>query len=209
MENYKVFFTIYAFFFLVGIDRAQAYEPKTGNITATLGPIASQLNMNRKPKGTNNPIMGGFGIVANGDLSHSNSLETAIFYSPRLYYRTHDDFEVIEKVKRVHITLGHRWYLNRYLSTSAGFFSSYAIGDSQPYFTNKPQDPNNIIDTSADDLTEYGVDLAVQSDIWFDKKIAVVAEARYSVGLTPKSNESTDHYALMLGIRYLVQQGSK
>lgn len=209
MENYKVFFIIYAFFFLVVSNKAFAYEPRNGNITATLGPIASQTNMLRKPAGANNPIMGGFGIVANGDLSHSNSLETAIFYTPRLYSRIRDDFEIVEKIKRVHITLGHRWWFNRYLSASAGFFSSYAIGDPQPVFTNKPQNPDDIVDTSADDLTEYGVDLAVQSDIWFDQKIAVITEARYSVGLTPKSNESTDHYALMLGIRYLVQEGNK
>ena len=62
------------------------------------------------------------------------------------------------------------------------------------------------IDTSARDTTEYGFDWAVQGDIWSNDKMAVIAETRYSLSVTSKEKEKSDHYGLMLGIRYLIQE---
>lgn len=194
-------------FFWILVKSAQAYEPHTGNITGTIGPIVYQTMIPHLPDEMNNPILGGFGLVANGDVNTTGSLEVGIFYAHQIYYRHIDDqYRQMEKIKRMHVSMGYRWWWNPYLSASLSFYSSYAIGDPQVYHSNMLATAA-AVDTSAQDITEYGFDFAMQCDLWNNSKSAVILEARYSLNVTSKSNEDADRYGLMLGYRWLVQEG--
>lgn len=182
---------------------AQAYEPRSGNISGTFGPYWSKTDYPSSHTDNYSPILTGFSIVANGDTGPWGSLEVAMIYAPRFYYREENNLAQLEKVARVHITMGYRWWLSPYFSTSLGLFSAYAIGDSAVEYTSYA--PGTAIGTSATDITEYGLDLAVQSQVWGNDMFDVVVEARYSHSLTPKENEKSHHYGLSIGIRYLFQ----
>lgn len=189
--------------FLLVVGSAQAYSPRSGNIIGTLGPYWSKTEYPSSQTQNYSPVIQGFSLVANGDTGEWGSLEVALIYAPRLYYRQENGLTQLEKIERMHITMGYRWWLNQYLSTSLGLFSSYAMGDPVVEFTQYA--PGAEIDTSARDTTEYGLDLAIQSEVWGSGKYAAVIEGRYSYSLTPKENEKSHHYGLSIGVRYLFQ----
>lgn len=204
----KKYNSIFRFIFLFCIFQlltfsTQAYQPRSGNIIGTIGPYWSKTDY---PSGFGrdySPLYGGFSIVANGDVSHWGSLEVAMIYAPRLYYRRENNLTQLEKIERAHITMGYRWWLSHYVSTSLALFSSYAIGDPTVVYSQYAS--GSEIDTSAHDTTEYGLDIAVQSQVWAVEKYAAVIEARYSYSLTQKENEHSHHYGFAIGVRYLFQ----
>lgn len=163
----------------------------------------NKVNFSGSNSGATAPLLGGFGAIAVGDLSDSGSLEVAMIYIDQLYVRDQDNMYLTEKVKRMHITMGYRWWLNPYFSTSLGFYSSYLMGDYTTIHSDFPAGSN--FDTSARDTTEYGFDLSVQGEIWQDRKIAIIGDGRYSLSVTPKKGEEFENFGLMLGIRYIIQ----
>lgn len=201
MVKYKLILIF--IFSLLKCNLVNAYNPQSGNILGTLGPYWSKTNYPSSQTQDYSPILAGVSLVANGDTSETGSLEVALIYAPRLYYRQEHGLSQLEKVERMHITMGYRWWLSPSFSTSLALFSSYAIGDpSVEYMTTGAAAD---VDTSARDTTEYGLDLAVQVEIWSLDKFALVTEGRYSYSLTSKENEKSDHYGLTLGLRYLFQ----
>lgn len=195
----KIFLVI-----LLLVFQASAYSPNEGNVTATLGTFLYKNNLGDKVSKLNSPSFSGLGLIALGDLNTIGSLEIAIFDLHKQYYREQAGYELVEEKEVVHITMGYRYWINPYFSSSLSFFSSYSMGEVKIIHTTFT--PGTEIDTSARDTTEYGFDLAIQGDLYSSEIWAIVAEARYSLSVTSKENENSDHYGLMLGFRHLMQE---
>ncbi len=201
MAHYKS--SVVFILLLINTLSGNAYTPKSGNITGTFSPYWSKTDYPSSKTQNYSPLLTGFSLVANGDTGPWGSLEVAMIYAPRVYFREENNLAQLESIERVHITMGYRWWFSPYFSTSLGLFSSYSLGDPVVEFTQYA--PGTAVDTSATDTTEYGLDLAVQSQLASYEKFDVVAEARYSYSLTSKENEKSNHYGLSIGIRYLFQ----
>lgn len=192
------------FIFLTLSQLAWAYLPEPGNVTATLGSTVYKTDFRNSITGATSPFLGGVGLLAVGDIDTHGSLEIGLFDMHKIYFRQQEGQFIAEEKEVVHITMGYRRWLNSYLSTSLTFYSSYSLG--APTIVHSDFPPGTEIDTSARDTTEYGFDIALQSEVWNQEKFAVIADVRYSLSVTNKSHENSNHYGLFLGLRYLIQE---
>lgn len=191
-------------FLLLGYsNHLLAYTPSEGNISTYLGPYLYKSNFETKDQ-VNSPAMTGWGLVVLGDVNSRGSLEVGIFYLNKYYYSEQNGIETVEKNGLFHVTMGYRWWLNDVFSTSLSFYSGYSSGDPVVIYTNAAVGAE--VQTSAHDTVEYGFDFAVQADLYREEQWGVVLDARYSHSVTPKPGEKSDHYALMLGLHYVVQE---
>lgn len=180
-----------------------AYTPQEGNVTAILGPFSSKTNFLKSQTDLEAPQMGGFGLIALGDINEKGSLEIAMIYMHKVYLRESGENYLAESVESIHITMGYRKWLSERFSASLTFFSAYPMGD--PVTIYRKVSPGVSMDTSAQDLTEYGLDFSFQTELWASGRYALIFDARYSYSLTSKADERGDHYGALLGIRYLLQ----
>ena len=185
-------------------SKALAYQPKEGKVTATLGPYFTQTNFKGSSSGAVPGVMSGFGLIALGDFSSYSSLEIGMFTMPKLFFRESVGKYISEQTQILQFTMGYRYWINPYFSTSLAFFSTYSMG--LVGIIHSDFAPGQEIDTSARDVTEYGFDVALQGDLWKNDKMAVTLEGRYSASVTNKPDEHGDHYGFLLGFRYLVQE---
>lgn len=205
MRNINLFFV---FFLIYPSNNIIAYEPTEGHITATFGPNFNKTNFsNDVSSKIKSSFLRGFGLIAVGDINQKGALEIGMFYMPHQYFREHETQQIVESVQELHISMGYRRFINSSLSTSLSFYSSYSMGDPQVIYTNFSNGPE--INTSARDITEYGLDGAIQAELWNNNKFAVIFEGRYSLSVTHKQNEKSDQYGFLLGIRYLIQEEKK
>lgn len=181
-----------------------AYTPKEGNVSAIIGPFFSKTNF-QEDRATANNFKNGFGVMAVGDFNDKASLEIGIFYMHKHFYRLLTPSLIGEQAELMHVTMGYRRWLTSRISTSLAFYSSYSIGQQGLIYNDFPPG-SQIIDTSARDITEYGFDFAVQTELWAEKFWSVILDARYSLSVTNKEHERGDHYGALIGIRYLVQE---
>ncbi len=190
--------------FLLTSNLALGYTPREGNVTATLGTFAFKTNFSGSQTGAASRTLAGLGLIALGDINHIGSLEIAMFDLHKVYFREENGKYLAEEKEVIHITMGYRYWINPYFSSSLAFYSSYSLGEIR--LVHSDFAPGTEIDTSARDTTEYGFDLAVQGDIWGNDRWAVVSEVRYSLSVTSKKNENSDHYGAFIGLRYQVQE---
>lgn len=181
-----------------------SYQPKSGNVNATLGSYIYKTIDDTTI--VNNPWLSGVSLIANGDVSDKGSLEVVLIYAHRNYFRHEKNYTLAEKVKRIHITMGYRWWLYKKLSVSAGLMSNYSLGDPEVVYNDYPV--NETPDTSARDIADYGIDTAIQFHLWEANQWAIVTEARYTFLTNPKPYENSNNYGFTLGFRYLVQEGT-
>lgn len=187
---------------LIITAKSFAYDPEEGNVSATLGPYLYKTNFGHAKVGYESPERLGFGLVANGDLNKNGALEIGIFTLTKSYLREVASKYIVQNAELLHITMGYRHYIRRWLSTSLTFFSGYALGNPETIYSEFS--PTDRIDTSAKDNTEYGFDFAGQVELVSHKRWGVVMEGRYSLSLTPKEQEHADHFGLLLGLRYVI-----
>jgi hypothetical protein len=188
-------------------EQSLAYDPVEGQVTATFGPYYSKTNFAGVNSGINSSYLGGVGLIAVGDINQKGSLEIGMFYNPRMFFREQGTQLIAEKTQVMHISMGYRRWINLYFSTSLAFYSSYSMGAREIVYSDFPVGLE--IDTSARDITEYGLDWSIQGDLWSHDKLAVVFESRYSLSVTSKHDEKSDQYGFLLGLRYLVQDEKK
>lgn len=182
---------------------AAAYTPVRGNITATLGPYIFNTNWHDTPTGYKSPEQWGAALTALGDVNDSGSLEISVIYMNKLYALQESAKTIAEKTQLVHVTMGYRFWLWPYLSTSLGLYTSYPMGDVEVVYNDFASGTTPA--TSARSTTETGLDWAIQGQLWGQDRFALISEARYSYSLTKKSGEHADQYGFFLGIRYFVQ----
>lgn len=201
MLKFKSFIIIISLFYSIS---SLAYAPEEGHVTSYFGPFLYKTNFSGSKSGAYSPVLGGVGLVVNGDVSDKGSLEIAIFQMNKTYFREDAGNFMAEQTSLTHITMGYRWWLSERYSTSLTFFSAYSMGQVQIIHSDFA--PGAEIDTSARDKVEYGFDFAVQAELYSRKSYAVVLDTRYSKSVTNKKDEYGDHYGVMLALQFSIQE---
>lgn len=200
----KIAAIFFIFCLIISSSSVFAYVPSEGNVAASFGPLVYRTNFAGSGSEVKSPVMSDFGFVVDGDVNDRGSLEIAMFHMNKLYFRDLGGSFVTEQAELMQIEMGYRRWLNTQISTGVTFFSTYSIGD--PKTIHNDFAPANVLDTSARDITEYGLDLSIQAEIWAKEKAAVTLDARYAASVTNRPNERGDHYGIFLAYRYLVQE---
>ncbi|ASD65042.1 hypothetical protein [Bdellovibrio bacteriovorus] len=187
---------------LLAAKSVQAYIPQRGNVVATLSPYFFQTNYDGHEQGQNK-VDTGISLVANGDVDNKGSLEIAVIYMNKTYFREDGSRTVAEKTPLMHITMGYRRWWTELFSTSLALYTSYPMGLVDVLHNDFT--PEEDMGTTARSTTETGLDLALQYELINRERFSIVAEGRYSYSLTKKSNEYADQYGASIGIRYFIQ----
>lgn len=183
---------------------ANSYVAQEGNISLYAGPLLNKTNFKTTASGLQAPDNTGLGLVVLGDVNSTGSLEIGLFYFSKLYLVEQRGQFLAEETNLAHITMGYRRWLSSHLALSAAFASGYSVGDVQ--VVHNTITDGSLVNTSARDVTEYGLDLTISGFIELKKNMSVVLDARYSHSLTAKSGEKADHFMLMLGLHQFVQE---
>lgn len=204
MINIKYVFLIG---FLAQSAVSNGYEPAEGQINASFGAQIFKTHYETSKTDFDDRINAGPAIILTGDISKKGALEIALFNYQKTYFREDQDRLIAVKTGTVHITMGYRWWLHSYFSTSMGFYSTYSFGKPNTVF----RDFSTIetIKTSADDTTEYGIDFAAQADLFTVGPATLNMDLRYSYSLTNKSHEYGNHYGAFLGLRFPIKDNEK
>ena len=200
----RIIIGVISIILLFNSSKSFAYEPKEGNITATLGPFANRTFFEGSDSGAETKYLGGMGLIVVGDVSGVGSLELSAFYTHKNFVRDQNAMFVVERSQIVQINMGYRFWLSRYLSTSVALYSAYSMGAAETVHSDFPDGQD--ITTSADDTTEYGLDFSAQGELWSSGRYALVLDGRYSWSVTAKDDEHADAYGFLLGIRYFIQE---
>lgn len=150
------------------------------------------------------PVRGGWGLNVTGDLNDHAAVEVELLLMRKNYYRRDQNYFASEETDLVHMALGYRRYFGSYFSGALDFYSAYSAGD--PTTNYNDSDSTNPLITSAHDMTEYGFEASLMGEIYSNNRFSVITDLRYAKSITSKSDENGDHYSLMLGIRYLLQE---
>ncbi len=196
---------IFVFLIVAFSVRAQAHQPVDGNIWVTGGFFGYATHQWHHR--FESPFVGSGGLVVQGDLHKYGGLEISFFYLDKVFSVQKDDLVVTERGKRMYIVMGYRHWFNKKNSAAAGFFSSYSMGDPTILRNDFPAGakPN----TSADDMTEYGFDLSYQHEPISKGRWSAIVDLRYSYSVTPKGFEDSNHYGVLIGLKYFAQSKEK
>lgn len=176
-----------------------AHAPEEGKICATTGPYLYRTKTSR-PQPETTPYLG-YGLIAEGDVDVNGGVEIAIFYIDKLYFIEKGGDQVVEQIKRMFITTGYRHWFNETFSFAGALFSSYSMGDAKVVVQ---PDTVDALETSARDITEYGMDFSLQVELWGNEEMAAVVDTRYSWSTTRNQREDADVYGVALAFKYLI-----
>lgn len=182
---------------------AHGYNPQEGNVTATLGPYFYKTNYSGSKAGSN-PLQGGVGLIGVGDLSSSGAVEVAFFHLNKLYFREGNDHGISKQLETFQVNLGYRFWISSRFSATVAFASTYGMSEPKTHYDGFPV--GQSLNTSADDIAEYGFDFSAQTELWQEKNWSLVLEGHYMLTTTSQRDESADHYGALLGLRYIVQK---
>lgn len=186
------------FFPLISIG----YQPKEGNIFAALGP---SLMKTLSENSTNQPVSGYRGdgaLFVQGDINSHGSLEITIFHFNKSYFRESNGEFAAEEIEQMHIGMGYRHWLSPKFSLGLSFASSYAMSEAKVIH----KDPeNNLLDTSARDVSEFCFDFSAQYLIWERDQEGVLIDLRYSRDITARVGEHGDHLVGAIAYRRFIQ----
>lgn len=194
---------IFYIFLCLFCAQAEAYSPEEGNINAVFGPVISRSMFTGTRTSTEPSTTTSFGLLAIGDVNRTGSLEIGLFYITKQFFREQNGLFYGEQTGTVHVDMGYRFWFGDIFSTSLSFFSAYTMGDIAVIHSDLPA--GQTLDTSAHDTTEYGFDLSVMAEVVSRNRVGIVVDGRYSLNLTKRDDERADHYAILVGMRYLLQ----
>ena len=186
---------------LLWVPVASAHVPADGSIHATLGPLVYTTH-ERSHQFETYP-QAGVGLVVEGDLDQHGGLEMSLQYIQKIYSVRTDDKNNTEAATRMYITTGYRHWWNPKYSGAIAFFSSYSMGEPETIknqFGSQPAPP-----TSAHDATDYGFDFSLQAEPISFGRYALIFDVRYSLSVTPKAGEDSNHYGGIVALKYFVQ----
>lgn len=185
------------------ISASFAYEPAEGRINVSFGPYMFKTHYDSSKTKLDDRLSGGLAIILTGDISKKGALEIALFNYQKMYFREKGDQLIAVKTGTVHATMGYRWWLHPHYSTSLGFYSAYSFGKPNTVFNDTVS--TEPVKTSAEDTTEYGIDLAAQAELGSIGTGTINIDFRYSYSLTNKTHEYGNHYGAFLGLRFPIQ----
>lgn len=181
-----------------------AHTPEEGQIWASTGPYFYQTKTSAsQPEKA--PYIG-YGLIAEGDVDYNGGVEIAIFYIDKLYFIEKSGDQVVEQIKRMFITTGYRHWFNKTFSFAGAFFSSYSMGDAKVVV---PSETLDSLKTSTRDVTEYGIDFSLHTEVWGNEDMAAVIDTRYSWSTTRNQGEDADVYGVALAFKYLIPKKRK
>lgn len=184
---------------------ADGHAPQEGKIFASFGPLLHQVSSSHVQDSESSPASTDFGLLGEGDISERGGVEVGIFYGTKTYQRSYGNTHLSERVNKLSVPVGYRYWLNPEFSALIAFDASYTMGVPQVIFDNSPlgSDP-----TSARSISEYGVDFSAQWEAWSHDRFAIIVDGRYFYSITSKSNEDANQYSLMIALKYLIQEKS-
>lgn len=179
-----------------------AHQPVDGDIYASFGGMTYLTTPFKHPFNPN-PVLLAPGLAVEADVGSRGGVEISMFYLDNPFSVKETGKLVVEQIKRVYISTGYRLWFNPRISAAAAFASSYIIGDKKTL----RDDFNgaNTPPTSASDVTEYGVDLSLQDELFRRARYSLIVDGRYGWSLTPKSHEDSDHVGVFLALKYFLQ----
>lgn len=189
------------------VSPAFSYVPQDGNVWGVFGPTLSRPEFAKRDGEISAPWMGGFGIIAIGDINDKSSLELGLLYGNKVYLREVGPDTVEEQTQILHATVGYRYWLNRRWSVTGSFYTGYAIGDPSTIRRSLPDGEDHP--TSAHDTSESGFDLSVEAELYQHERFAAVINTRYSYAYPMKSDEKSNQYGVLFGVRYFIQGRKK
>jgi hypothetical protein len=151
---------------------------------------------------TTMPMMGP-ALIVEGDVGPHGGIEISLFYLRNPFSIKQGGRVIAESVKRLYLSTGYRYWFTDKFSLAAAFFSTYTIGD--PKVMRNDFGTDLAPQTSARDTTEYGADLSVQYEPFRKNRWAMVIDGRYAYSVTPKKREDSNHYGVLLALKYFVQ----
>ncbi len=179
----------------MGGSKAWAHTPEDGAIWVTTGPYLHQTYV-PSHYGATLPADLGYGVLVEGDIDKNGGIEVGIIFMRKSYFQAGTP-TFSERVRRLHIPLGYRhWWTSRW-STGLSLFSSYSMGDPEPYGTMEAQDSS-----AARRATQYGLDASVIWDVAIWKDYTLSLDGRLSIALDPKQGERSSHYGVLAGIKF-------
>jgi len=182
---------------------ANAHLAQEGNISIYAGPLLSRTQFNTTASGQGPENKTGLGLIVLGDINSRSSLEIGLFYFNKLYLIEKENQLLAEQTDMIHITMGYRRWLSESFALSAAFASGYSVGDVT-VVQNTVID-GSLINTSARDVTEYGLDLSALFYVQLQKSWSLVFDTRYSYSLTAKKNEKANHMMILLGLQHPIR----
>lgn len=202
MNTFSILFLIFLTTFR---QFAFAHVPSEGKVSATV--VGLTAFMEQTNSAVRRPIFFGSGLIVEGDLSRSGGIELSLLYTANQYVMKKEGTLLVERVNRMYVPLGYRYWFSPKMSAGLGFFSSYKMGriDEMHRSTNLPPEAKS----SAHDTTEYGLDFSFGYEITAMKKYAITIDARYSWPVTEKQFEVANQYMFLVGIKYEVQRKEK
>lgn len=181
----------------------RGYVPEEGKITAAIGPYSEKTDFKGSSTNAQSPYLGGVGIQVLGDVNKNGSLEIDLFLMNKPYLREIATKAQIEQTQLVQVNMGYRWWMTSVLSMSASIYSAYSMGDVSVVHSDFA--PGTEPDTSARDITEYGFDFSTQVEVYRRNEFSVFVDGRYALSVTSKPNEESNHYGVLVGLRYVAQ----
>ncbi|MDZ4661374.1 MAG: DUF3575 domain-containing protein [Pseudomonadota bacterium] len=184
---------------------SHAHIPSEGKVSATLAGMA-EIGI-ETTAGVRRPVFGGAGLIVEGDISSNGGIELSLLYTTNQYALEKEGNLLVERVNRMYVPLGYRYWFSSKFSGGLGFFSAYKMGRVDEIFRSSSLSP--LAKTSAYDTTEYGVDFSIGYDFKTSKKYAITFDARYSWPVTDKQFEEASQYLILIGLKYEVQRKEK
>ncbi len=196
---------MFVFLFFLFSAPALAHVPADGDIRAAAGPFGFATH--EWNSSFHSPFMGGGGLLVEGDLNKHGGLEVGIFYMNKVFSITKDGQTHTERSKKLYVSMGYRHWWNKKNSWAAGFFSSYSMGDAEIIYSDYPL--GGSPHTSASDITDYGFEVSYQHEPWAHGRWAAIVDLRYSYSMTPKEHEDSNHYGVLIALKYFIQAKEK
>lgn len=151
--------------------------------------------------------MGGVGLIAEGDTGKLGGIEIGLLYVQQLFSIAQNQQVVVERGKRMYITMGYRAWFTPRVSGALSFFSNYTMSEATTIHDDFYPGPAPA--TSAQTMTKYGLDFSLQFEPYRKDRFSVVIDTRYSLSVTSKPGEDENFYAFLVGIKYYVQGKSE
>ena len=187
------FFTI----FMV-CENSNAYKPKPGKVTTAAGPfvyVSDSLSNNGDVY--TSPKLG-FALISEAVVAKNSAIEIGLFYLNKPYFRSEGSEYILQKIQRMYITTGYRWWWSSKLSSGVNLFSAFSMGDVETLKTSPGI--REEFKTSAEEITNYGLDLSIRYEHEFNPRDGIFIDLRYSYSLTAESGEQSN--PIILGIFY-------
>lgn len=177
---------------------ATAYEPKPGKVTAAAGPfIYMGESLSTNEEFYSSPRLG-FALISEAVVAKNSAIEIGLFYLNKPYYRIEGSQFIIQKIQRMYITTGYRWWWSKKLSSGVSLFSAFSMGGVKT--TDQSPGLGRDFKTSAEEITNYGLDLSIRFENEFSSRDGVFIDLRYSHSLTTERGEQSN--PIMLGVFY-------